>query len=520
MNAPLSTAQIFDQLFGPPGEPGLTLPRYANDCLIIRDKGGRMIPLKYSSSQLHIHGRIEEQYRRMRRVRAVILKGRQQFASTYCTSRHFKRVSTERGKRAYILTHEIKATENLFEMVERYYKNLPKFLRPHAGAASAKELYFDLLDSGYMVGTAGTKGTGRSGTVQFFHGSEVAFWDNAKDHMAGVGQAVPNEHDTEIILESTANGIGNFFHQKWQTATAGERDEGDDSDYVPIFVPWYWQAEYRRSPPADFVMSEDEEEYASAYGLDDSQVYWRRLKIRDDFEGDVSLFDQEYPATPELAFRAATPECLIPPALVALAMKTKLSPHPDAPKLWGLDPAEYGDDRSALAKRQGRVIPEVKYWKKKGPEELIGLVAIEYDRESAPKPQNIFVDTSSTHAVCEGLQRLGIPAVAVHFGETAYEDHLYKNRRAEMWWDSLAWLRDKPNSIPNDIQLQADATTVKIKPEASRRRQLVSKEAMKKQGLKSPDGWDSVALTFAIKVQLAPPQEIVRPRSPDAWRFM
>lgn len=491
--------------------------RYAEDCLIIRDKGGRMVPLRYSSSQLHVHNAIEGQRRRLGRVRAIILKGRQQFISTYVTSRHFKRTSTEFGKRAYILTHEQKATDNLFEMVDRYYKNLPGIFKPHAGAASAKELFFDVLDSGYMVGTAGTKGTGRSGTVQFFHGSEVAFWDNAKDHMAGVGQTVANEDDTEVILESTANGIGNSFHQRWQTAIAGELEEGEDSDYLPIFVPWTWQAEYRRTPPADFLMTEDEELYAQAYGCDPAQMYWRRLKIKDDFEGDTSLFDQEYPATPELAFRSSTPECLIPAVLVARAMReTKVEPYPDAAKIWGLDPAEYGDDRSALAKRQHRIVSEVKFWKKKGPAELIGLVAIEYDREPDPKPESVFVDTSSTIAVCEGLQALNIPAVPVHFGEAAYEDERYKNRRAEMWWDSLTWLRDWPNKIPNDLQLQADATTVKVKPEASRRRQLESKEAMKKRGLKSPDGWDSVALTFAIKVAIN--QAPLRPRGPTNWR--
>jgi len=512
---PLTERRIFDEIL-------TDQARYAEDLLKIRDKGGRIIPLRYSSSQRHVYEKIEDQRRRTGRVRAIILKGRQQFVSTYVTSRHFKRVSTEFGKRAYILTHEQKATDNLFEMVDRYYQHLPKEFKPHAGASSSKELFFDKLDSGYLVGTAGTKGTGRSGTVQLFHGSEVAYWANAKDHMAGVGQSVPNEDDTEIILESTANGIGNFFHAKWQTATAGERDEGDDSDYVPIFIPWYWQTEYRRTPPPEFVMSEDEEEYAKAFNLDPAQIYWRRLKIRDDFQGDVSLFDQEYPATPELAFRSSTPECLIPAVLFARARAEKtLTPHPEAPKLWGLDPAEYGDDRSALAKRQGRVISEVKYWVKKSPSELIGLVAIEYDREPAPKPQSVFVDTSSTIAVADGLRNLNIPAVDIHFGEAAYEDHLYKNRRAEMWWDSLAWLRDRPCRVPDDDQLQADATTVKIKPEASRRRQLESKEKMKRAGLKSPDGWDACALTLSIKVaQAGKSREFTRDTSPNAWRTM
>lgn len=509
----LASRQIFDEVLS-------DQVRYARDLLKIRDKRGQIIPLRYSTSQLHVHAALEEQRRRTGRVRAIVLKGRQQFISTYVTSRHFKRASTETGKRAYILTHEQKATDNLFEMVDRYYHNLPSEFRPRAGTASAKELHFKNLDSGYLVGTAGTKGTGRSGTVQFFHGSEVAFWPNAKDHMAGVGQAVPQEDDTEVILESTANGVGNLFHGKWQTATAGERDEGDDSDYVPIFVPWMWQLEYSREAPANFEMDEKEAEYAEAYGCTPNQMYWRRLKIRDDFDGDTALFDQEYPATPELAFRSATPECLIAPELIAFARKAKVEINPAAPKIWGLDPAEYGDDRSSLAKRQGRVVPEVKFWTKKGPSELVGLVAIEYDREPEPKPQAIFVDTSSTIAVAEGLQALNIPAVGVHFGEAAYESDLYKNRRAEMWWASRDWLRDRPASVPDLDILQSDATTVKMKPEASRKRQLESKEAMKKRGLKSPDGWDSVSLTFAIKVQPGVPDRIVRHASPNSWRTM
>src|SRR5262249_59037905 len=96
-------------------------------------------------------------------------------------------------------------------------------------------------DSGYKVGTAGTKAVGRSSTIQLFHGSEVAFWPFADTHAAGILQAVPNEDNTEIILESTANGIGNFFHQAWRDAEAGK------NDYIAIFVPWFWQEEYRRS---------------------------------------------------------------------------------------------------------------------------------------------------------------------------------------------------------------------------------------------------------------------------------
>ena len=83
------------------------------------------------------------------------------------------------GSRAFILTHEQAATDNLFEMVERFHHHCPDVVKPSTGAANAKELYFDGLESGYRVGTASTKATGRSSTIQFFHGSEVAFWPHA-----------------------------------------------------------------------------------------------------------------------------------------------------------------------------------------------------------------------------------------------------------------------------------------------------------------------------------------------------
>ena len=86
---------------------------------------------------------------------------------------------------------------------------------------NSKELIFGVLDSGYKLGTAENKSAGRSSTIQLFHGSEVAFWPNAAEHAKGIMQAIPDAFNTEAILESTANGVGNYFHQQWQKAEAG-----------------------------------------------------------------------------------------------------------------------------------------------------------------------------------------------------------------------------------------------------------------------------------------------------------
>src|SRR3954447_15053267 len=197
------------------------LPFYAEHCLEIRTKSGAIEPFVFNRAQCHIHERLEEQKAGIGRVRALILKGRQQGCSTYVAGRFYQQTTMNKGLRTFILTHEDAATQNLFEMVARFHKHSPPYVRPSTSAENAKELFFDRLDSGYKVGTAGTKAVGRSSTLQRFHGSEVAFWPHAESHAAGILQALADAPGSECILESTANGVGNLFHQKWRDAERG-----------------------------------------------------------------------------------------------------------------------------------------------------------------------------------------------------------------------------------------------------------------------------------------------------------
>ena len=207
---------------------------FARDLLKVKNKAGKIVPFSFNEAQAYIHKNLEQQISETGKVRAIILKGRQQGASTYVSGRYFHRVVLNPGKRAFILTHEQAATDNLFDMTQRYLENYPPALRPALGASNTKELLFDLLDSGYKVATAGNKGAGRSATAQLLHGSEVAYWPSAQEHLSGIMQIIPMEPGTEIILESTANGIGNVFHDLWNSGA-----------WKQIFVPWFWQHEYR-----------------------------------------------------------------------------------------------------------------------------------------------------------------------------------------------------------------------------------------------------------------------------------
>lgn len=277
-------------------------PHYAARCLKIRAKGGGIEPFVLNAAQRHVHAALEKQRRETGGVRAIILKGRQQGCSTYVGGRFYWRVTHGQGRRAFVMTHLDDATKNLFQIVQRFHEHCPEAVKPDVAQANMRELVFGRLESSFQVGTARSLGVGRSNTIQFFHGSEVAFWPRAEEHMAGILQAVPDAAGTEVILESTSGGPDGHFYTLCQEARTGE------SAYRFIFVPWFWQDEYRKVPPEGFTPTAEEEEYKRLYGLDDAQLFWRRTKIRD--LGGIWTFRREYPSTPDEAFHADDPFAL------------------------------------------------------------------------------------------------------------------------------------------------------------------------------------------------------------------
>lgn len=472
---------------------------YAPRCLSIRTKAGKVLPFQLNRAQIYLHERLEEQRKTAGRVRALVLKGRQMGASTYIAGRFYWRTTHTRGNKTFILTHEQAATDNLFEMVERFHEHCNPLVRPLTGASNAKELSFAQLDSGYQVGTAGSKAVGRSSTLQMFHGSEVAFWPNAGAHFAGVVQAVADEPGTEIILESTANGVGGEFHGRWQSAEASE------GDYIAIFVPWFWDQGYRRDA-TDFAATDEEIEHGEQHGLTLEQLAWRRNKITE--LGDPLLFKQEYPATAAEAFQMSGHDGLIKPEAIVRARKNTVEPI--GPRVLGVDPARFGDDRFSIAMRQTRKVHWVKSKAK------IDVVAgANWVRQTVEEenPDRTFVDVGGLGAgVFDLLKSWGVAGVvAVNFGSEPQEPVRLlkdgtkkpgaKNRRAEMWIRSRDWLDDVAGvDVPDSDALQADACAPAFGYDANQRIWLERKEDMRRRGIRSPDEWDAVALTFAEPV--------------------
>jgi hypothetical protein len=471
-------------------------PLFAENFLNIRTKSGQVKPFILNRAQLYIHERIENQKKATGRVRALILKGRQQGCSTYVQGRDLYTVVTTRGKKAFILTHEAEATKNLFDMTKRFYDGLPEGLIPKPDTSSAKELKFDALDSSYAVGTAGNRSVGRSQTIQIFHGSEVAYWPSAEEHAKGILQAVPNEEGTEIILESTANGIGNYFYNMWVSATTGE------SEFQAIFIPWYWQPEYTRNirEMETISLSEEEQELLDTHkenGLTANHLYWRRTKISEfgiDYESSKELFNAEYPMTALDAFRNPVTDRFIKANVVNIARKNKVDS--DSPLVIGVDPAVSDKDRLAIIRRKGRKAYKLETHFQLNTMEIVGLVRRIIDQE---RPTKVLIDCIGIGAgIVDRLLELGYNCVkGVNVARSSDEKSKFRNKRAELWWDMREWLaQEMPVEIPDSDELMGDLTSLGYKYDSAGRLVIESKDDLRKRGMKSPDTADALALTF------------------------
>jgi len=403
----------------------------------------------------------------------------------------------QKGTATFILSHEAKSTGALFDMTKRFHDHLPPGLSPGLATANKNQLKFDGSDSEYTVGTAGSEDVGRSMTIKLLHMSEVAFYEHTDELETGLMQAVADMPGTEIILESTANGIGNMFYEYAMRALAGI------GLYQLIFVPWYWQDEYRLHVPEGFEPTEDEHKLIETYGLDNEQVYWRRMKIAG-MKGGLAKFQQEYPFTPEEAFLMSG-DPFFSKESVSRARKCTAT-SPGAPRIGGMDCGR-NNDRSVIGHRQGRSVPHYdvhKDLRADGREPTQQLISIAIAYIEKHKLDKLFIDFGYGHGVIDGLITLGYKdiVVGVNFGGGVLDKIKYLNKRVEMYGTARDWLEEGQVNIPDDDIFCFDLLlTPKEKETPTHRMFLPKKSEIKAKAKVSPDITDMFVLTFAFPVR-------------------
>lgn len=467
-------------------------PYFAQNFLKIRTKDAKIIPFVLNQAQRFFHEKCEAQIKKTGKVRIVVVKPRQAGISTYVAGRFYHKTSMSKATNTFILSHESSTTQKLFQIVKVYNEKNP--IAPPVKRSNANELMFEDLNSQYYVGTAGSGEVGRGGTVQLFHGSEVAMWKNTDDIETGLMESIPEMAGTEIILESTAKGLGNFFHRMAIDALKGI------NGYELVFFPWFWMDEYEEEYDSRFELTDEEYEYKDTYLQEYNEetqlrkLKWRRTKISR--YGSDWKFKQEYPSNVTEAFQTSS-ETLIKAERIVKAREHKPLIENSAPLILGVDPARSGD-RTAICFRRGREIERIITYDDMDEMRLANILAGFIDKYD---PATVNIDCTNSWGSYDRLKELGYSGSikGIHFGSKANDDVTYANIRAEMWCLLRDWLEEDVR-IPDSDALHTDLTSVPDYEETDGKIRLVKKEKIKQTLGFSPDLGDACALTFAVKI--------------------
>ena len=273
---------------------------------VVVDKDKKTMPFFLNSVQkefIKILNRAIDDYENnvITSISILILKGRQQGFTTLVTAYQLAKSITNKNFEGFTLADESSNSEAIFENKAKFpYSQLPDVLKPTEKFNNRRQFLFEKINSSWAVDTA-TKNVGRSRTVNFFHGSECAFWrDGIATIQAALGEALTK--NCIKIYESTANGF-NDYQKMWESGA-----------HINCFFEWWKTSEYRINFPSEdikqkFVKDIDQKDdwiserlrwLRDEKHLDLEQLYWYYKKYEAYI--DKRLIKQEYPCSPKEAF--------------------------------------------------------------------------------------------------------------------------------------------------------------------------------------------------------------------------
>lgn len=200
-------------------------------------------------------------------------------------------------------------------------------------------------------------------------------------------------------------------------------------------------------------------------------------------------------------FPLSDADTLIPREFIDRAIENPDAiPSPDAPIVWGLDPAGKGRDKAVLCIRQGNAVLDLKWWDSSDSVQLSNAVIDIWNRTPrAKRPVKIVVDSAGIGSgTYDNLQRARLPILGVQAQERATrKQNLFLNMRALMWVELRDWIcnEELPVSIPNNNLLIEDLTAPNYWEVPKYK--IEKKEDIKARTGRSTDFADALCLTFA-----------------------
>lgn len=302
---------------------------WARDCVKIADKeSGRPIPFVLNAPQRRMLALMEEQRRQCKPIRIIVLKARQWGCSTLVEIyMAWMQLVRHTGWNSLICAHVKDASAGIKGMYSRLLRDYPDRMKtgvkkdwclsPYEQSRSVSTV--PARDCTVSVATALSPNSARSFNIAMAHLSEVAFWADGDKAVAAeivrtVAGTVSQLPDTVVVMESTANGKDNYFHDEWMRAVKGK------SDKAPLFVPWHEIERCRLDIAPDECRRmqagfDDYERGLLAGGIEPERVAWYHRK-RLEYPCHEAMM-AEFPSTPEEAFASAVTDPLLDPSDVA-----------------------------------------------------------------------------------------------------------------------------------------------------------------------------------------------------------
>ncbi len=220
---------------------------WAATCATIQNKEGEIVSFVLNYPQRYAIRELEDMRLSGIPIRIIILKARQWGGSTLVQLyMAWIQIMVKLRWNSAIVTSVENQARHIRGMFNRMAEGHPREifhvkLKPYEG--SNKNKVIDKRSGVIGIGSFEEPENLRTFTFQMLHASEVASWTETllkkpENFVQALRAAVPRKSHTLVALESTAKGVGNFFHKEWISAETGQ------SGYRPIFVPWFYIEEY------------------------------------------------------------------------------------------------------------------------------------------------------------------------------------------------------------------------------------------------------------------------------------
>jgi len=355
------------------------------------------------------------------------------------------------GSRKEEYVDKIGDPKSLFWKLREFINLLPSEFQPQGWDANKHAPFMRCMNpsnGAFVTGEAGDNiGRGNRTSVYFIDESAHL------DHPDLVEASLSATSNCRIHV-SSVNGAGNPFYRK---AHDGR---------TPKFV-----FDWRDDPRKDEAWYEDQRSK-----LDPVVV--------------AQEIDRDYTASVTNAF---IPGVLVTPA----TRKGPMDIPATGPVMVGVDVARFGDDKTVIIVRQGRVVRMTKVFDKLDVEDVAGQVTQLCRNELLGDFAQIAVDTIGIGSGVADMLRRDFRAKVVDVNSSIrLSDGQNYNMRARMWRDMREYLKNGA-SLPNDPDLATDLTALQYEFRGGELL-MEAKDNAKKRGIKSPDRADSLALTFAI----------------------